>query len=87
MIMHVCQICFRFIAHVTLNLVPFRLFARTVESSESVGIVSTNAVDQRSYRIERASVKNEVTRDYMYWTEGERSGHAVRRIRSFTHVA
>lgn len=87
--MHVCQIGFRFIAHVAPDLVPFWLFAGIVESSTSVGVVSTNAIDQRFYRIKRAFVENEVTRDYVYWAEGGMSFkiHAVRRICLFAHVA
>lgn len=69
MIVHVCKIGFRFTAHVALDFAPFWMFVVIVESGYPVDVVSTNTIDQRFYWTERAFVEDEVTRDYVYWTQ------------------
>lgn len=76
MIVHICQVGFRLIAHVAFGLPSFRLFARIVKGGNSVDIVPTDIIDQRFDGTERAFMEDEVTRDYVYWTQ--ENEHLVR---------
>jgi len=69
MIVHICQIGFRFVAHVAFDLRPFWLFTGIVKSGNSVGIVSANTIDQRFDRAQRAFMENEVTGYYVHWMQ------------------
>ena len=90
MIMDVCQIGLRLIAHVAFDPPSVWFFAGVVKGDGSVKIVSTDTVDQRSDRTECAFMKDEVAGDDVYcaWrTIDQSQSGSGRYIRWRAHVA